>query len=303
MAAREVIFLGTSSQVPTRSRSHNAFFLRWDAMGILFDPGEGTQRQMVHAGLSASQITHIAITHFHGDHCLGFAGITQRISLDQVPHEIPVLYPASGQVFFERLRHASIYFDQAKIRPVPIKAGGDVLRVDGAKIVCAALDHGVECFGYRLQEDDGRRMLPEKLDAAGVRGPDVGKLAREGTITVGGKTVRVEDVSESRRGQSVAAIMDTRPCEGARVLAKGADLVVCESTYLQSEAADADAHRHMTAAGAATLAKEAGARKLALTHFSQRYGAVEPFRIEAAAIFPDAVAVEDLTVVEVPARA
>ena len=80
MAAREVIFLGTSSQVPTRDRGHNALFVRWDELGILVDPGEGTQRQMIHAGLAASQITHVAITHFHGDHCLGFAGIVPSAS-------------------------------------------------------------------------------------------------------------------------------------------------------------------------------------------------------------------------------
>src|SRR4051812_23801014 len=98
MSAREVVFLGTASQVPTRTRNHNALMLVWGDLGILFDPGEGTQRQMTLAGLSVRQITHIAVTHFHGDHCLGLAGIIQRLSLDQVPHPVEVLYPASGQV-------------------------------------------------------------------------------------------------------------------------------------------------------------------------------------------------------------
>src|SRR5438046_8562906 len=115
MAAREVILLGTSSQVPTRARNHNALFLRWDEYGILFDPGEGTQRQMIRAGLTATQITHIAITHFHGDHCLGLAGIIQRLSLDRVTHPVEVIYPQSGQVFFERLRHASSFYEVATL--------------------------------------------------------------------------------------------------------------------------------------------------------------------------------------------
>src|SRR5947199_1123350 len=129
MSTREVIFLGTASQVPTRARSHNALFLLWDDLGVLFDPGEGTQRQMTLAGLSASQITHVAITHFHGDHCLGLAGVIQRLSLDGVPHPVEVLYPASGQVFFERLRHASLFFERAELVPRPVQGGEiEVLR-------------------------------------------------------------------------------------------------------------------------------------------------------------------------------
>jgi ribonuclease Z len=165
-----------------------------------------------------------------------------------------------------------------------------------------ALDHGVDCIGYRLQEDDGRRMLPEALAAAGVRGPAVGLLARGGSIEVGDRVVRLEDVSAPRPGQALAVTMDTRLCEGARELARGADLVVAEATYLRSEQAEATARGHMTAGDAATLAREAGARRLALTHFSQRYTTLDPFRAEAGAIHPDVVVAEDLAIVEVPRR-
>src|SRR3954454_15545672 len=130
MSVRAVTFLGTASQVPTRSPNHNALFLSWDDLGILFDPGEGTQRQMLLAGLSATQITHIAITHFHGDHCLGLAGIIQRLSLDGVDHPVEVIYPASGQVYFERLRHASAFWERATLLPRPVQlAGGEKVEV------------------------------------------------------------------------------------------------------------------------------------------------------------------------------
>src|SRR5262245_24079637 len=258
MSARQVVFLGTASQVPTRTRSHNALFLAWDDLGILFDPGEGTQRQMTLAGLSAAQITHVAITHFHGDHCLGLAGIVQRLSLDRVPHPVEVIYPASGQVYFERLRHASIFFDGATIVPRPVSGGpGEevvVGRYGKARLLARPLEHGVDCYGYRLQEDDGRRMLPELLERTGVRGPAVGELTRKGQVTAAGRTVRVEEVSAPRPGQAFALVMDTRPCEGARLLARGADLVVCEATYLDSELQEAHDHYHMTAGQAAALA-------------------------------------------------
>ncbi len=306
MSIREAVFLGTASQVPTRTRNHNALFLLWDDLGILFDPGEGTQRQMVHAGIAATQITHIAITHFHGDHCLGLAGVVQRISLDRVAHPVEVIYPRSGQVFFERLRHASIFYDAATIVPRPVEGGSgeeiDVGRRGSVRLVARALEHGVNCYGYRLQEDDSRRMLPELLDKAGVRGPAVGLLQRKGEITVGERTVRLEDVSVARPGQGFAFVMDTRPCEGATRLAEGADLLVCESTYLGAESQEAHDHFHMTAVDAATLARTAGVRRLALTHFSQRYGAGAQFAEEAAAIHPDTIAADDLVRVPVPRR-
>jgi ribonuclease Z len=306
MSAREAVILGTASQVPTRTRNHNAVFLFWDDLGILFDPGEGTQRQMTHAGLSSAQVTHVCVTHFHGDHCLGLAGIVQRLSLDRVPHPVEVIYPRGGQVYFERLRHASIFHDAAPVVPRPIGAapGEEVVagRYGRVRLLARALEHGVECCGYRLQEDDGVRMLPERLEQAGVSGPDVGRLAREGTITLGGRRVSVEEVSERRPGQAFALVMDTRPCAGAEALARGADLLVCEATYLGSEATEAHDHFHMTAAQAAALARDAGVRRLVLTHFSQRYITLEGFAAEASALHGDVVVAEDLTRVPVPRR-
>jgi ribonuclease Z len=306
MSARQITFLGTASQVPTRTRNHNALFLQWDALGILFDPGEGTQRQMLLAGLSASQITHICITHFHGDHCLGLAGIIQRVSLDHVEHPVEVIYPDSGQVYFERLRHASSFWEVAALVPRPIRATAseevEVCRAGKSRLLARALEHGIDCQGYRLEENPGIRILPDRLAAAGVTGPAVRELIAAGQIEVGGRVVRLDEVSESRPGQSCAVIMDTRLCPGAEELAREADLLVCESTYQQAEAAEAHERFHMTAAGAAELARRAGARRLALTHFSQRYNTLEGFAEEAAAIHGDVFVAADLAQVAVPAR-
>jgi ribonuclease Z len=306
MSTRAVTFLGTASQVPTRQRNHNSLFLMWDDLGILFDPGEGTQRQMTLAGLSAAQITHVAITHFHGDHCLGLAGVIQRLSLDRVERPVEVVYPASGQAFFERLRHASAFHETATLVPRPVRAAPgaevEVCRAGKVRLLARALEHGIDCQGYRVQEDDGRRMLPDKLEAAGVRGPAVRALLQAGRLEVAGRTVLLEEVSEHRRGQAFALVMDTRPCPGAEALARGADLLVCESTYLESEAREAHEHFHMTAAQAAALARAGGARRLALTHFSQRYGGREEFQREASALHPDVFTADDLAQVVLPAR-
>lgn len=293
MSVRELVVLGTASQVPTRYRNHNGYLLRFDEEGLLFDPGEGTQRQMIYAEVTASQITKVCITHFHGDHCLGFAGISQRLSLDRVPHPIDVYFPASGQVFYQRLKNASIYHNTVTQRPHPIKGPGVIHEDKKYRILADKLDHGVDCFGYRLEEKDRVTMLPDKLQAAGVRGAVIKQLQNEGQVSIEGKTVRLEDVSVPKSGQKVAFIMDTRPCRGAYELAQDVDMLICESTYLESERKEADAHGHMTASQAATIAKEAGAKMLVLTHFSQRYPSTDPFLEEALKIHPNVVVARD----------
>ncbi|MFJ9517750.1 ribonuclease Z [Kitasatospora sp. NPDC101801] len=304
MSQRELVVLGTASQVPTRHRNHNGYLLRWDGEGLLFDPGEGTQRQMLHAGVSATQLTRIAVTHFHGDHSLGLAGVIQRINLDRVPHPVDAYYPASGQVFFDRLRQATAFHETAELRPHPIGAPGP-LAAPGAPFELSAvrLSHPVDSFGYRLTEPDSTRLLPARLAEFGLRGPDVGKLQRDGRIELAGRTVTLAEVSEVRRGQKFAFVMDTRLCPGVGELAEGADLLVIEATFLESEAQLAEDHGHLTAGQAARAAAEAGVRTLVLTHFSQRYPDLTGHLAEARKYFDgELVVAEDLARVPVPGR-
>lgn len=302
MSAREIIALGTSSQVPTRYRNHNGYLLRWDDQGILFDPGEGTQRQMIFAEVTVTQVTKICITHFHGDHSLGLAGISQRISLDRVPHEVEVYFPKSGRKYYDRLRKATIYHDVSKIVPRPIEGEGEVWRKKNLSLEVRKLDHGVDTYGYRLQEDDGRTMLPDKLAEAGVKGRAIKDLINQGSLEIDGKVVSLDDVSVHKPGQSVAFVMDTRVCDGAYELAENVDLLVIESTYLSTEEREAKAHGHLTARQAAKIAAESGAKRIVLTHFSQRYGSLKPFLEEAREYHDDVYAVRDGDRVSVPKR-
>lgn len=276
MSQRELVVLGTASQVPTAHRNHNGYVLRWGGEAVLFDPGEGTQRQMIHAGISATDLTRIAITHFHGDHSLGLAGVVQRINLDRVPHPIDAYYPASGQRFFDHLCDATAYHRTAELRRHPIAEAG-TLPVPGAPFALSAarLDHPVEAFGYRITESDYRTILPERLAEFGLHGPVVGRLQREGEISWQGRTVTLEEVSAVRRGQSFAFVMDTRVCPAARELAAGVDMLVIEATFCDTDAHLAAEHGHLTAGEAARIAAEAGVRTLVLTHFSQRYRSLD----------------------------
>ncbi|KJY37368.1 ribonuclease Z [Streptomyces katrae] len=277
MSVREFVVLGTASQVPTRHRNHNGYLLRWDGEGILFDPGEGTQRQMLRAGVAAHDINRICVTHFHGDHSLGLAGVIQRINLDQVPHPVAAHYPASGQKFFDRLRYATAYRETVRLREEPVARDGVLARGPSYVLEARRLSHPVESFGYRLTEPDGRRMRPELLARYGIKGPDVGRIQREGRLG----EVALEDVSEHRAGQRFAFVMDTRLCPGVSELAEGCDMLVIESTFLDADRALAEDHGHLTAGQAAWVARDAGVRHLVLTHFSQRYSDPAEFEREA----------------------
>jgi ribonuclease Z len=302
LSERELVVLGTASQVPTRHRNHNGYFLRWDGAGLLFDPGEGTQRQMLRAGVAAHDIDRICVTHFHGDHALGLAGVIQRINLDRVPHPVTAHYPASGQHFYERLRYATAYRETVSLVEGPVSGDGFVVLADTPAYTLGAhrLSHPVESYGYRLTERDGRRMIPALLAEHGIKGPDVGVLLREGVL----RGVRVEEVSEARRGQRFAFVMDTRLCDGVGVLAEGCDLLVAESTFLDEDESFATDFGHLTAGQAGEAARDAGVRHLVLTHFSQRYSEPEAFERQArdAGFTGEVTVAEDLARVPLPKR-
>ncbi|MFK0018287.1 ribonuclease Z [Streptomyces sp. NPDC090798] len=301
MSVRELVVLGTASQVPTRHRNHNGYLLRWDGQGLLFDPGEGTQRQMLRAGVAAHDLHRICVTHFHGDHSLGLAGVIQRINLDRVPHEVTAHYPRSGQRFFDRLRYATAYRETVGLTEAPVETDGVLATTPSYTLEARRLSHPVESFGYRLVEPDGRRMLPELLAEHGIKGPDVGRIQREGAL--GG--VSLDDVSEVRRGQRFAFVMDTRLCEGVDALAEDCDLLVIESTFLDGDHQLAVDHGHLTAGQAGRVARDAGVRHLVLTHFSQRYSEPEgEFERQArdAGFEGELTVAHDLVRVPVPKR-
>ncbi|WP_431879592.1 ribonuclease Z [Amycolatopsis sacchari] len=303
MSVRELVVLGTASQVPGRNRNHNGYLLRWDAEGFLFDPGEGTQRQMLFAGVAASSITRICLTHFHGDHCLGVPGVVQRLSLDGVRHPVHAHFPASGREYFERLRHASVFHETAEIVEEPVHGNGVLATGEFGELRARRLDHPVEAFGYQLVEPSGRRMLPELLARFGVTGPEIGELQRTGSLRVGSRTVTVEQVSVVRQGQRFAFVMDTRLCDAVYELADRADLLVIESTFLEEDARLAREYGHLTARQAARVAAESKVRTLVLTHFSQRYDDPTKFYEEAREVFGGEVVVAaDLSRVSLPRR-
>ncbi|HEX7095126.1 MAG TPA: ribonuclease Z [Acidimicrobiales bacterium] len=300
MSSWEMVVLGTASQAPTRYRNHNGYLLIAGDEGLLFDPGEGTQRQMAFVGISPTVITRICVTHLHGDHCLGLPGVIQRLSLDRVRRRVPLYHPATGAAYIDRLRRASIFDDVTDVAPVPVFGARELARTEQLVIEARPLRHRVDTVGYRVQEAPHVNLDTEALRALGIEGPDVGRLRRDGVIVHNGREVRLADVSVTSPGRVVAFVMDTARCEAAIELARGADLLVCESTFLSDQSDIAEEYGHLTARQAAEIALEAGARRLLLTHFSQREPETARYVADAAKVFPDVTGAEDGMRVPIP---
>lgn len=294
MSVRDITILGCSSQQPTRTRNHGAYLVRWNDEGLLFDPGEGTQRQFIFANIAPPVVTRIFVSHFHGDHCLGLGSILMRLNLDKVTHAIHCYYPASGKKYFDRLRYGTIYHETINVIEHPVSEAG-VVHDDGHfRIEAAFLEHGIDNIGWRITEPETRKFDKTQLDAYGIRGPMVRQLQQEGFLVIDGKRIELDDVSTIRKGDVLAVVIDTRRCQNALEISKDAKVLICESTYLEEHRELAYKHFHLTAKEAAQIAKEANAKKLILTHFSARYQNLKDFETEAKEIFPNTYVAKDL---------
>jgi ribonuclease Z len=306
MHSHELIALGTSSQVPTRERSQNAYFVHWEDEGFLFDPGENAQRQLTFAGISVSSIHCICISHFHGDHCLGLAGIVQRLSVDHCRHPVHIYYPESGQCYIERICSAAIFKGETELvfHPVTAEDSGlsEIRSAQHYVLKAHSLDHSVPVLGYRLEERESVRFLPEKLAEAGIHGSMTSELLRQGYLSISGQIIRLEEVTIPKPGISFAFIMDTRPCPGVLALAEGVDLLLMEATYTSEHCELASLYAHSTAKDAAEAALNSGAYQLALGHFSQRYKNLSQHFQEARLVFPNVILLNDMDRVEIRRR-
>jgi len=300
MSVRDLTILGCSSQQPTRTRNHGAYLLRWNDEGLLFDPGEGTQRQFIFANIAPPCVTRIFVSHFHGDHCLGVGSMLMRLNLDKVKHPIHCYYPASGQVYFERLRRSSSYHEVIDVIEHPIEQEGVVCEDGLFHIEAYFLNHGIDNLGWRVSEPARRKFDADKLKNLGVEGPAVRRLEAQKEITVADRRITLDDVSVLQPGRIFAYVADTLPCEAAIRVARNADVLLCESTYLERHRDLAREHHHLTARQAAEVAAAAGAKQLILTHFSARYQDLAEFAAEAGLFFPNLLIAEDFKVFPFP---
>ncbi|HYL28594.1 MAG TPA: ribonuclease Z [Gemmatimonadales bacterium] len=298
-----ITLLGTGAACPSVERNVAALAVAREGETLLFDCGEGTQRQMMRYGVSFA-FREIFFTHYHADHMLGVTGLMRTMGLQD--RTLPVtLYGPRGA---DRILGAAIGLGIERNRfPIEIKeiAPGDRIAREEYDIVVFPTDHRADTVGYALAEHTRLgRFNPERARELGVpEGPLWGKLHKGETVELpDGRRVGPADlVGRPRRGRTVVYTGDTRPSLSVVEAARGADLLIHDSTFGEEERARAVETGHSTAAQAAEVAREAGARRLVLTHISPRYTRDAPELLaEAKAVFPESLVARDGLTLEVP---
>jgi ribonuclease Z len=296
-----VTFLGTSAAVPTPSRGLPAVALKREGEVILMDCGEGVQRRVLSESVGLGGDMTVLITHLHGDHVTGLLGLLQTMSLAQRRRPLNVVGPAKLLRWLEvtsEILHIGLTF------PINFSAArpGTVMRTAGFRVKAARATHSVEAFSYVLEEH--RRpgvFYPEKAKALGIPEGRLWSRLQKGTaVTYHDKRIEPTEVTgPPRPGRKIGYSGDTRPSKKLVRFFSGCDLLIFDSTFRGGDREKAVERKHSTSVEAAELAKEAGARKLVLTHFSARYTSVGSLVKEARKIFPDTVAAADGLAIEV----
>ena len=297
-----VTFLGTAASRPTVGRNVSGMALQREGDLMLFDCGEGTQRQMMRYATGFS-VGAIFVTHMHADHFLGITGLLRTLGLQGRAEPLELYGPPGSKATLQVMVHLGAERIPFEV-PVRELAPGDAVARDGYDVVAFAVDHGVSAVGYALIEHDRLgRFDVERARALGIpEGPLFGQIHKGRSVEVEGRTVHPSDVvGPTRRGRRIVYSGDSRPCRALLEMARSADLLVHDCTFAEEEAERARETYHATAAGAALAAREAGALRLVLTHVSARY-ADNPrvLEEEAAPHFPGARVAQDGLVVEIP---
>lgn len=302
MTTLKLIFLGTSSAVPTAERGLSSVAVVRGGEILLFDAGEGVQRSFSKAGLGFNRPMKIFVTHMHGDHCVGLLGLLQTMSMVRRTEPLSI-YGPRGIVGFVKNNLRSLKFDMTFPLQITQVREGVVAEEKEYMIKACRGEHYVVNYAYALEEKVRPGVFHPKVAVKlGVpEGKLWSKLQNGETVEIGGKTVHPSQVlGSSRPGRKIVISGDTRPTSSLKRFIRGADVAVLDSTYFDDYQDKAEEHLHMTAREAAEIASEAAVKRLILTHFSSRYEDVAPYLSQASQIHPDTVAASDFLVIEVP---
>ena len=289
----EILFLGTSSMVPTKERNQSGLLVSHGSENILVDCGEGTQRQLKIAGIKLVKISKILISHWHGDHVLGIPGLIQTMSSSDYDKKLRIYGPAGTKKFMKKMFEAFVFDKKIDIEVKEIKKG-KFFESDELVLEAQLLEHNVTTLGFNILEKDKRKIDLASIKNLGIpKGPLLGELQDGKSIVWKGKKIRPDEATVLVKGKKLTIISDTLPCNGSYLLAKDADLLVCESTYASDLESKGEEHGHMTSKQAAELANRAGVKRLVLTHFSARYKDTNKLEEDAKDYFYNVSCAED----------
>lgn len=294
----EITFLGTSGMQPTRERNLSAILLNYKNENILFDCGEGTQRQLRLADLKPTKITKILISHLHGDHIFGLPGLMQNLEVNNYSGIIEIYGPKGIKEFFNFLFKLGV-FKKLKYKITEIKEG-IIINSKDFMIRAYKLEHYGLCYGYEFVEMDRRKINLDYLKKFGLtQHPILGKLQEGKSIVWKGKKIDVKKATYLIKGKKIAFMLDTAYCSNCLKLAKDADLLISESTFMDDLRDRAKEYKHLTSKQAAEIAKKSRSKKLILTHFSQRYKDITELLKEAKSVFKNTECAEDFMKVKI----
>jgi ribonuclease Z len=299
----QLVFLGTSSATPSPERGLSSVALVRGSELLLFDAGEGMQRNFIKAGLGMNRKMKIFISHIHADHCVGLLGLLQTMSLQGRGRSVDIYgSPRIQESLRENMRiiNFGLTFE---VRIHVIENEGVIAREEDYEVKCCHASHSVPSFAYCLKEHDrpGKFNVEEAKRLAIPEGELYGKLQHGQDVYLDGKLVRSgQIVGPARKARKIGISGDTRPTEKLVEFFQGCDVLVFESTYGEDKREKAIENWHSTAAEAATIAKRAGARRLFLTHFSARYEETSVLVKEASTIHDRVEAAEDLMTIDIP---
>lgn len=296
----EITLLGTSSALPTKTRSHPAIAIKAFGEIILLDCGEGTQRQMSLAGLSPMKINHIFITHLHGDHFLGLPGLIQSMAFRGRTEPLHIYGPRPMGQLMENIIDLGYYTLNFIINTYEVESGL-ILDEKDFRVYSSPAEHNVPNHAYKIEEKRSPKFLKDKAIELGIKpGPDFGKLQSGNPVKVGDKIINPKQVlGKERKGRQIVYSGDTKPCQGMVEFSRGADVLIHESTFKESHKERAAETCHSTAADAARIAKDAKVKNLILTHISTRYQDTEGLENEALNIFKNLTIARDFLTFEV----
>ncbi len=297
----DITFLGTGSGPPTKSRNHSAIYLHYDTHNMLFDCGEGTQRQMIIAnGISFMKLDHIFITHWHADHWVGLIGLLYTMNLEGRNRPLYIHGP-DAERFIGDILDLDYWGSGFKVIPKDVSSEGNretkVYETDQFEITSIPTRHSIPSVAYCFRERDRVNVDIEKAEKLfGLKeGRLVGKLKEKGEVEFKGKKITLDDVGIRKPGIKLVYSGDTEPCENIVALSKGADVLIHDATFVETK----EEMMHSGAKEAAALAKKAEVKNLILTHFSRRYTDLREIEAEAKKIFPSSFVARDFMTVAV----
>ncbi|MDE1871418.1 MAG: ribonuclease Z [Candidatus Micrarchaeota archaeon] len=280
----KLLFFGTAGSVPTKARGMPSIAIYHDGDIFMFDCGEGTQRQMMQHSVSIAKVRAVFLTHIHGDHTIGIAGLVRTLTLTNRTKPLEIFIPEGGEKALETL----IGFDKATInyRIIIRKVrSGEIYKGKDFSISAFRLVHTASTYGFVFKENDTVRFIKPKIKNLGLKGETFSTLLKKKHIKINNKIIRLGDVSTKKIGRKIVYATDTRPTKATISAASNADILVHESTYSDKESNLAKERFHSTAIEAADIARKAKAKMLVITHPSARYKDAEVLAKEARKVF------------------